>query len=142
MGKEKTHEMLFWTKGEYLKFAEAVMDKPISFYAFEVLYWCGLRLGELLALTLLISTLKRCCASPNPISVSAARISLQIPKLPRVSAIFRCPIFSLTKLRIISTPCMGLLTMPECSRSRSPIFITKCAEAAQRPVFRKSESTT
>ena len=51
MGKEKTHEMLFWTKGEYLKFAEAVMDKPISFYAFEVLYWCGLRLGELLALT-------------------------------------------------------------------------------------------
>lgn len=51
MGKEKTREMLFWTKAEYLKFAEAVMDKPISFYAFEILYWCGLRLGELLALT-------------------------------------------------------------------------------------------
>ena len=51
MGKEKTHEMLFWTKAEYLKFAEAIMDKPVSFYAFEVLYWCGLRLGELLALT-------------------------------------------------------------------------------------------
>ena len=51
MGKEKTHEMLFWTKAEYLQFAEAIMDKPISFYAFEVLYWCGLRLGELLALT-------------------------------------------------------------------------------------------
>ena len=28
-----------------------MMDKPISFYAFEILYWCGLRLGELLALT-------------------------------------------------------------------------------------------
>ena len=27
------------------------MDKPISFYAFEMLYWCGLRLGEMLALT-------------------------------------------------------------------------------------------
>ena len=26
------------------------MDKPISYYAFEMLYWCGLRLGELLAL--------------------------------------------------------------------------------------------
>lgn len=51
MGKEKTHEMLFWTKAEYLKFAEAIMDKPVSFYAFEVLYWCGLHLGELLALT-------------------------------------------------------------------------------------------
>ena len=53
MGKEKTHEMLFWTKAEYLQFAEAVMDKPISFYAFEVLYWCGLRLGELLKAILL-----------------------------------------------------------------------------------------
>ena len=27
------------------------MDKPLSFYAFEVLYWCGVREGELLALT-------------------------------------------------------------------------------------------
>ena len=52
MGKEKSKEMLFWTKEEYLKFSEAIMDKPASFYAFEVLYWCGLRIGELLALTL------------------------------------------------------------------------------------------
>ena len=27
------------------------MDKPLSFYAFELLYWCGIRVGELLALT-------------------------------------------------------------------------------------------
>ena len=27
------------------------MDKPMSFYAFEMLYWCGIREGELLALT-------------------------------------------------------------------------------------------
>ena len=51
MGSEERREMLFWTKEEYLKFADAMMDKPISFYAFEILYWCGLRLGELLALT-------------------------------------------------------------------------------------------
>lgn len=43
--------MEFWTKEEYLKFIEEVMDKPMSFYAFEMLYWCGLRMGELLALT-------------------------------------------------------------------------------------------
>ena len=43
--------MLFWTKEEYLKFADAMMDKPRSFYAFELLYWCGMREGELLALT-------------------------------------------------------------------------------------------
>ena len=28
-----------------------MMDKPKSYYAFEMLYWCGIRLGELLALT-------------------------------------------------------------------------------------------
>lgn len=51
MGTEQKKEMLFWTKEEYLKFAEAIMDKPRSYYAFEVLYWCGIREGELLALT-------------------------------------------------------------------------------------------
>lgn len=44
MGKERTKEMLFWTKEEYMKFIEAVADKPISFYAFEILYWCGVRI--------------------------------------------------------------------------------------------------
>ena len=51
MGSEERREMLFWTKEEYLKFADAMMDKPMSFYAFEMLYWCGIREGELLALT-------------------------------------------------------------------------------------------
>ena len=51
MGKKDAREMEFWTKEEYLKFIEEVMDKPMSFYAFEMLYWCGLRMGELLALT-------------------------------------------------------------------------------------------
>ena len=51
MGSEERKEMLFWTKAEYLKFADAMMDKPISYYAFEMLYWCGIREGELLALS-------------------------------------------------------------------------------------------
>ena len=51
MGKKRDGEMLYWTKEEYLKFSEAMMEKPISFYAFELLYWCGIREGELLALT-------------------------------------------------------------------------------------------
>ena len=51
LGKGKAEEMLFWTKEEYLKFIEAVKDKPYSYHAFQILYWCGLRVGELLALT-------------------------------------------------------------------------------------------
>ena len=51
MGKKKNREMLFWTKEEYLKFSDVMLDKPQSYYAFEMLYWCGIREGELLALT-------------------------------------------------------------------------------------------
>ena len=51
IGSEAVKEMDFWTKEEYLKFSEAMMDKPRSYYAFEMLYWCGMRSGELLALT-------------------------------------------------------------------------------------------
>lgn len=52
IGKGKADEMDFWTKEEYLKFIECVKDKPISYYAFQILYWCGIREGELLALTM------------------------------------------------------------------------------------------
>ena len=51
MGSEEHKEMLFWTKEEYLKIIDAMMDKPMLYYAFEILYWCGIREGELLALT-------------------------------------------------------------------------------------------
>jgi integrase len=51
MGEEESKEMLFWTEEEYRKFAVEMMDKPLSYYAFELLYWCGIREGELLALT-------------------------------------------------------------------------------------------
>lgn len=51
MGKEKTGEMKFWTKEEYIRFSRSMMLKDDYFHAFEMLYWCGLRLGEMLALT-------------------------------------------------------------------------------------------
>ena len=63
MGKKKNREMLFWTKEEYLKFAEIMMDKPLSFYAFEMLYWCGIREGELLALTPADFDFEKCTVS-------------------------------------------------------------------------------
>jgi integrase len=28
-----------------------MMNKPLSYYAFEMLYWCGIREGKLLVLT-------------------------------------------------------------------------------------------
>lgn len=51
MGREKAREMQVWTKEEYMAFSDAVKETPDTFCAFEILYWCGLRVGELLALT-------------------------------------------------------------------------------------------
>ena len=51
MGEKEANEMLFWTREEYEAFVEAIKDKPQSLYAFEILYWCGLRVGEPMALT-------------------------------------------------------------------------------------------
>ena len=51
MGKEERKEMSCWTVEEYSKFSDEMMDKPISYYAFQMLYWTGIRVGELLALT-------------------------------------------------------------------------------------------
>jgi len=43
MASEGRPEMKFWTKDEYKRFSDVMMDKPVSFYAFELLYWCGIR---------------------------------------------------------------------------------------------------
>ena len=51
MGNDDGCNIDFWTKDEYKRFSNEMMDKPTSFYAFEMLYWCGIREGELLALT-------------------------------------------------------------------------------------------
>lgn len=51
MGNDDETEMLIWSTDEYKQFSETIMDKPLSYYAFEMLYWCGIREGELLALT-------------------------------------------------------------------------------------------
>ena len=51
LGEHDTEEMQFWTKEEYLQFIPTMANKTYSYLAFELLYWCGIRLGELRALT-------------------------------------------------------------------------------------------
>lgn len=51
IGKAKAEEMNYWTYNEYIAFCEGVKDKPLSYICFEVLYWTGMREGELLALS-------------------------------------------------------------------------------------------
>ena len=94
MGTEERREMLFWTREEYARFSEAMMDKPLSYYAFEMLYWCGIREGELLALTPADFNFEKQTVSINK---SYQRINKQdlitSPKTPKSNRIIQMPRF-------------------------------------------------
>ena len=47
----KDKRIQVWTAEEYERFAYCAMNYPEYYYAYEILYWCGLREGEMLALT-------------------------------------------------------------------------------------------
>ena len=100
MGTEERKEMLFWTKAEYQRFAEAMMDKPLSYYAFEMLYWCGVREGELLALTPGDFDFEKQTVT---ISKSYQRIKgkdvITDPKTPKSNRVIQMPAFLCEEIR-------------------------------------------
>ena len=51
MGKKNADAMKFWTVDEFNQFLLAVSNKPQSVVMFSLLFWTGIRSGELLALT-------------------------------------------------------------------------------------------
>ena len=51
IGKSKADDMEFWTKQEFKQFLPSMDKKPEAKMAFMLLYWTGMRIGELLALT-------------------------------------------------------------------------------------------
>lgn len=52
IGKKNADSMLFWTTEEFEKFINSVSNKPASVAIFNLLFWTGMRSGEMLALTL------------------------------------------------------------------------------------------
>ena len=51
IGKKISAEKTIWTPEEYKQFLKTVEDVPVYYYAFQVLFWGGLRRGEMMALT-------------------------------------------------------------------------------------------
>ena len=50
IGKSKKEPKDFWMQEEFNAFLETVSDKPETRMAFLLLYWTGMRIGELLAI--------------------------------------------------------------------------------------------
>lgn len=51
MGKKSADTMQFWTIEEFERFLEAISNKPACVVMFSLLFWTGMRSGEILALT-------------------------------------------------------------------------------------------
>ena len=52
IGRKTADSMQFWTREEFDTFIEVIDDKPDTRVAFSLLFYSGMRVGELLALTL------------------------------------------------------------------------------------------
>jgi integrase len=100
MGKDQRKDMEIWSKEEYSKFANETMDKPQFFYAFEVLYWTGIREGELLALTPKDFDFEKQTLS---ITKSYQRIKkrdvITAPKTPKSNRVIRIPDFLVKEIQ-------------------------------------------
>lgn len=50
IGDKDGKDRAYWTLEQYSKFRNIIAEKPKYFYPFEVLFWTGMRMGEMLAL--------------------------------------------------------------------------------------------
>lgn len=94
MGKKNADSMKFWTTEEFNKFIAAVEDKLLSKVVYEVMFWTGIRSGELLALTLNDFDLE---AQTVSINKNYARMGSQDlilePKTPKSKRVITIPLF-------------------------------------------------
>lgn len=85
------------------------MDKPVSYYAFEMLYWCGIREGELLALTAGDFDFERGTVTINK---SYQRIDgrdvITEPKTPKSNRVIKMPDFLIEEIKEYLAKLYGL----------------------------------
>lgn len=93
IGKSRASAMKFWTLEEFKKFIQ-VVHKPIAKIIFQLLFWTGIRSGEMLALTLndFDFTAKTVSISKTFIRLKQKDI-IQSPKTPKSNRTVTLPNF-------------------------------------------------
>ncbi len=111
MGKKNAEEMQFWTLDEYKQFREAVRNKPRSFMAFQVLYYTGMRIGELMAMALTKADID---LDAHTVSISKTysrrngKDVITPPKTPKSNRVIALPLFLCDELRAYMETLYGL----------------------------------
>ena len=128
-------EMRFWTRAQFCAFA-AGLERAPDRLMFELLFWGGLRCGELLALT------------PEDFDLSAATVSvsktyarlhgrdlIQTPKTPKSTRTVALPAFLIKELRplLLSAPAGGRVFPVTKYRVRQQL-LCGCARADLPPI--------
>lgn len=94
IGKKQAEEMSFWTVDEFKLFLEKISDRPRSRAGFLLLYYTGMRIGELLALELCDIDFDNCSIN---ITKSYQRLGnrdvITPPKTPKSVRTISIPIF-------------------------------------------------
>ena len=100
MGKRKAGEMKFWTLEEFSRFIAGMDGEPTASAAFNILFWTGMREGELLALTLNDVDFDR---GGINVRQNYARLNqddlMQEPKTEKGKRFIPCPAFLLDMIR-------------------------------------------
>ena len=92
MGKSKAEEMNIWTQEQYEQFSSAIQKSSVKL-AFDVLFYTGMRSGELLALTPAdILPSKRIDINKNYAKVKGEELFLE-PKTPKAKRCISIPDF-------------------------------------------------
>ena len=100
IGKSKADEMDFWTKQEFKEFLPSMDSKPEARMAFLLLYWTGMRIGELLALTYKdIDLEKRCITINKSYQRLNGKDMITPPKTPKSNRKISIPSFLVEELK-------------------------------------------
>lgn len=94
IGKSQADSMQFWTLDEFRQFMPAIESKPMAKLTFELLFWTGMRCGELLALTLEDFDLEARRVSINKnFSRLGGKDLILTPKTPKSKRVITLPLF-------------------------------------------------
>lgn len=110
IGKSKADEMSFWTKQEFQQFVEGVRDKKQSYVAFQILYWTGMRIGELMALTFNdIDFEKRTITINKSYQRLGQKDVITPPKTPKSNRTISIPKFLTEEIKEYTSQLYGIL---------------------------------
>lgn len=100
IGKNRADAMQFWTEKDFELFLDVISDKPVSAVMFQVLFWTGVRVGELLALTLSdVDFIKKTITISKSFSVLNGVEIISQPKTSKSIRVITVPDFLLAVLQ-------------------------------------------